>query len=114
MASQVNRGRARAELVTGRGRGPGLPLPQVRPQASCCPVGSCGELIDPCRLMCRHHWYLVPKQVISGPNKRAPTRRSEPRLDASIYVSPASRTAIRYGCAAGGRAERATVAWPWR
>jgi hypothetical protein len=44
----------------------GLPLPPVRPQARRCPAGGCGELIDPSRLMCRRHWYLVPKQVRDG------------------------------------------------
>jgi hypothetical protein len=63
MASRVNERHARGELVTGRGRGPGLPLPPVRPQARCCPVPGCGHLIDPSRLMCRRHWYLVPKQL---------------------------------------------------
>jgi hypothetical protein len=62
MAGRVNEGRARGELVTGRGRGPGLPLPPVRPHASC-PVPGCGELIDLSRLMCRPHWYLVPKEL---------------------------------------------------
>jgi hypothetical protein len=63
MASQVSEGRAQGELVTGRGRGPGLPLLPVCPQARSCPVPGCGSLIDPSRLMCRRHWYLVPKQL---------------------------------------------------
>jgi hypothetical protein len=31
--------------------------------ASRCPVTGCGNQIDPSRLMCRAHWYLVPKQL---------------------------------------------------
>jgi hypothetical protein len=31
--------------------------------ASSCPVIGCGEQIDPSRLMCRRHWYLVPRQL---------------------------------------------------
>jgi hypothetical protein len=61
MASRMNEGRE--ELVTGRGRGPGLPGPKVGPRARCCPVPGCGEMIDPSRLMCRPHWYLVPKRL---------------------------------------------------
>src|SRR5215470_8931037 len=32
MTSRVNEGRARGELVTGRGRGPGLPWPTIGPR----------------------------------------------------------------------------------
>ena len=35
-------------------------LPQ---RAHSCPISGCGEQIDPSRLMCRGHWYLVPKQI---------------------------------------------------
>jgi len=63
MTSRVNEGRARGELVTGRGRGPGLPWPTIGPRARCCPVPGGGELIDLSHLMCRPHWYLVPKQL---------------------------------------------------
>jgi len=35
----------------------------VEDQAVSCPVLGCGEQIDPSRLMCRRHWYRVPKQL---------------------------------------------------
>jgi hypothetical protein len=63
MASQMNEVRARGKLVSGRGRGPGLPLPLARVQSRGCPVPGCDHLIDPSRLMCRRHWYVVPKQL---------------------------------------------------
>jgi hypothetical protein len=34
----------------------------VRPAGSC-PVTGCGEQIARSRLMCRRHWYLVPRQL---------------------------------------------------
>jgi hypothetical protein len=37
-------------------------MASLRP-ASRCPVSRCGNQIDPSRLMCRVHWYLVPKQL---------------------------------------------------
>jgi hypothetical protein len=48
--------------IKGCGRGPRghrAPLPDT----SRCPVPGCCAQIDPTRLMCRHHWYQVPKQV---------------------------------------------------
>jgi hypothetical protein len=35
-------------------------LPQL---AQRCPVTGCAEQIGPSRLMCRGHWYEVPKQL---------------------------------------------------
>jgi hypothetical protein len=46
----------------GRGRGPGCQLVALA-QASRCAVPGCRTQIDPARLMCRGHWYLVPKQL---------------------------------------------------
>ena len=63
MATQVNQGLTQAELITGHGRGPGLPQPPARSKAIRCPVPGCAEAIDPSRLMCRRDWYRVPKEV---------------------------------------------------
>jgi hypothetical protein len=46
----------------GRGRGPRGRLAGL-PRRSRCPVPGCHDQIDPSRLMCRSHWYLVPKQI---------------------------------------------------
>jgi hypothetical protein len=46
----------------GCGRGPGRQLVALA-QASCCPIPGCRTQIDQSRLMCRGHWYLVPKQL---------------------------------------------------
>src|ERR1700761_3153447 len=49
------------------GRGPGsgwLPRPgQVEPAQHQCPVGGCQQDVRASRLMCRPHWYQVPKPV---------------------------------------------------
>jgi hypothetical protein len=59
-------GQNTASAPGGTGRGPrggrlsglaGLARP------SRCPVPGCHAQIDPSRLMCRNHWYLVPKQI---------------------------------------------------
>lgn len=51
-----------AKPTGGRGRGPrGHLAPLPRPGR--CPIQGCGAPIDPTRLMCRSHWYLVPKQI---------------------------------------------------
>jgi len=60
------RGQNMAPEPGGTGRGPrallsGLAGGLQRP--SRCPVPGCHALIDPSRLMCRSHWYLVPKQI---------------------------------------------------
>jgi hypothetical protein len=49
----------------GRGRGPRGKLSGLAglPRHSRCPVSGCHAQIDPTRLMCRSHWYLVPKQI---------------------------------------------------
>jgi hypothetical protein len=48
--------------VGGRGRGPGGQVAAL-PLASRCPVPGCRAQIDATRLMCRAHWYLVPKCI---------------------------------------------------
>lgn len=63
MTSQLAVRRAARELTAGRGRGPGSKLTAL-PQPACrCPVSGCSEPIDPSRLMCREHWYRVPRQL---------------------------------------------------
>jgi hypothetical protein len=62
MTSQLAEQRAGRELPVGRGRGPATRRTAV-PSARWCPVSSCSEPIDPSRLMCRHHWYQVPRQL---------------------------------------------------
>jgi hypothetical protein len=48
-------------LTGGPGRGPGgQPIAALLP-ASRCPVAGCDAAIDPTRLMCRRHWYAVPR-----------------------------------------------------
>jgi hypothetical protein len=61
MTSQVSDARTVTDVTGGRGRGPGGQ--QALSQASRCPVAGCGAGIDPSRLMCHVHWYLVPKQT---------------------------------------------------
>lgn len=46
----------------GRGKGGGQPQGLLPPPGQC-PVRSCGYLIDATRLMCRHDWNLLPKQL---------------------------------------------------
>jgi hypothetical protein len=58
----ADHGRAK-ELTGGRGRGPGSPPSALRHRADRCPISGCGEQIDPSRLMCRRHWYAVPRQL---------------------------------------------------
>jgi hypothetical protein len=51
-----------ARAVTGgRGRGPRGQQTALSAGVRRCPIPRCGERIDPSRLMCRGHWYMVPK-----------------------------------------------------
>lgn len=45
---------ARSRRPSGPGRGPGSRL---------CPAAGCHRPVSPDRLMCRPHWYLVPKPL---------------------------------------------------
>lgn len=49
--------------IGGRGRGPGGQLAGLALPVGRCPVSGCDDQIDPSRLMCRRHWYQVPKQL---------------------------------------------------
>lgn len=56
-------GTTAAGLTAGRGRGPGgQPMAVLQP-VGLCPVAGCGDRIDRSRLMCRRHWYLVPREL---------------------------------------------------
>ena len=61
LTSKLAERRAVRELTAGRGRGPGRRPTAL--QSGRCPVPRCRERIDPSRLMCRDHWYLVPKDL---------------------------------------------------
>ena len=66
MTGQVEeKGRNMASAPGGTGRGPRALLSGLAglPRPSRCPVPGCHAQIDPSRLMCRCHWYLVPKQI---------------------------------------------------
>jgi hypothetical protein len=63
MASYAVQDRTVTELTAGRGRGPGGPLLSSAEPTGHCQVPRCDEQIDPSRLMCRVHWYRVPKQL---------------------------------------------------
>ncbi|MGI9006127.1 MAG: hypothetical protein ACR2FU_07985 [Streptosporangiaceae bacterium] len=57
-------GQRAAKAVTGgRGRGPRGQQTTLSAGVTRCPIAGCGERIDPTRLMCRNHWYMVPKLI---------------------------------------------------
>ncbi len=63
MTSQLAVAYRAAGLTGGRGRGPGGQAVAALLPASRCPVAGCADRIDPSRLMCRRHWYQVPKAI---------------------------------------------------
>jgi hypothetical protein len=63
MTSQLAELRAERQLPAGRGRGPGSKLTKESRIEIGCAVTGCSEHIDPSRLMCRGHWYRVPRQL---------------------------------------------------
>ena len=63
MTSEATQSPTVTELTAGRGRGPGGQLTGSPKHDYRCPIPGCGDLIDPSRLMCRRHWYRVPKQL---------------------------------------------------
>ncbi len=64
MASQADESRITQAVPRGRGRGPcGRLTALPRPGCPRCPVPGCRAQIDPSRLMCRSHWYVVPKHI---------------------------------------------------
>jgi hypothetical protein len=62
MISQSDEHRTVTE-IGGRGRGPGGQLAGLTLPVGACPITCCGDPIDPSRLMCRRHWYEVPRQL---------------------------------------------------
>lgn len=63
MAGHVTEHKRSPGLTGGPGRGPGgQPMSVLQPDNRC-PIAGCGALIDPSRLMCRRHWYLVPRRL---------------------------------------------------
>lgn len=50
-------------VTGGRGRGPRGQLTTLSSGVGCCPIPRCSEPIDLSRLMCRSHWYMVPKEM---------------------------------------------------
>jgi hypothetical protein len=69
VASQLEEESVVSPIPGGPGRGPSGPrgrrlgLPRTSRWPVRCPVPGCREQIDSSRLMCRRHWYLVPKQI---------------------------------------------------
>jgi len=57
-------GQLAVKAVTGGpGRGPRGQLATLSSGIHRCPIPRCGSQIDVSRLMCRLHWYLVPKEL---------------------------------------------------
>ena len=63
MTSQVSTGEMAAGLTAGPGRGPGGQLLAALRPAGHCPAPGCGNQISLSRLMCRVHWYQIPRQL---------------------------------------------------
>jgi hypothetical protein len=92
-------------VTGGRGRGPCGQLATLSPGAQPCAVPQCGEAVDPSRLMCRRHWYVVPKAIRdqvwaswrSGQGAFSPEHRAAVVLSvaAVLAVEAAARPAFR-------------------
>jgi hypothetical protein len=65
MVRQPEENRSSTAVPRGRGRGPCGRLAGLQRSGHLgrCPVPGCRAQIDSSRLMCRSHWYLVPKQI---------------------------------------------------
>jgi hypothetical protein len=63
MTNEATGNRTITALTGGRGRGPGGRPTALPFEAGHCPVPGCGDQIDPSRLMCRRHWYQVPRAL---------------------------------------------------
>lgn len=63
MTSQAPAGELATGLTAGPGRGPGGQVMAVLRPTGSCPVTGCGRQISRSRLMCRRHWYQIPKQL---------------------------------------------------
>jgi hypothetical protein len=97
MTSQLTERQALTPLPAGVGRGPGG-YPRRSP--SRCPVPGCRKPIDPSRLMCRDHWYLVPKSLRDRiwatwrSGKGARTREHRDAVLAAVGAASAPSAAI--------------------
>jgi len=63
MTNEATGRRTVTALTGGRGRGPGGQPTALLWRTGRCPIPGCDEEIDPSRLMCRHHWYAVPRPL---------------------------------------------------
>jgi hypothetical protein len=63
MTTQLAEHQTPASLPQGRGKGPGGQTQGLLPPPGQCPVPGCGDPIDVTRLMCRHDWNLLPRQL---------------------------------------------------
>ncbi len=63
MSSWVPPGAGTTPVSGGPGRGPRRSLVGLTQRTARCSVPACSRPIDPTRLMCRHHWYAVPKEI---------------------------------------------------
>ena len=59
----MTRQHAGKAVTGGHGRGPRGRLTTLYSGVRSCPIPGCGYQIDPSRLMCRRHWYTVPKEL---------------------------------------------------
>jgi len=59
----MTRQQAGRAVTGGHGRGPRGRLATLYSGVRSCPIPGCGRQIDPSRLMCRRHWYTVPKEL---------------------------------------------------
>jgi len=50
-------------VTGGHGRGPRGRFATLYSGVLSCPIAGCAREIDPSRLMCRCHWYTVPKEL---------------------------------------------------
>lgn len=63
MTSKLAKNRTVRAVAGGPGRGPRGQLTTLLSGVSRCPISGCEQRIDPSRLMCRGHWYTVPKEI---------------------------------------------------
>jgi hypothetical protein len=65
MTSQLTDDRAARAVTGGSGRGPRGQMATLSRSRGIrrCPIPRCPVPIDPTRLMCRKHWYQVPKPI---------------------------------------------------
>ncbi len=94
MTSEATEDRTFTELTVGPGRGPGGRLTASREHAPCCPIPGCGDHMDPSRLMCRCHWYRVPKQLRDQPSLPGSRPRTKRKRDPRCHLWACRRLRI--------------------